>query len=542
MHLLTHSSFACNQEYSIESGASQDQDPAPGERADLRIAETEKSRPPASNVERHPISGSATSPPDLTSRSMSWKDSIQGSKATNAEKVTIPYANEKGAGSQQHAIDAPCEIRSTATKEPQSVYELELKLFKNLAIRVVPKAAPLMPMLQRVREPSNDSIPFIRNSGMPFEMLPPEAKTLPRDLDLREERVTTKPSSGSDDLALVAEPTRHVDYLGHDWNEDDLILSWRFVTKNRQTMQNSTRLENAAWRVWAQQRDNLGTVTPESLDWMKECDLVWLYGPLLPAPWIRGHPKTEVSTSAAIWKRWRSENSLLKRATALLEAKEEASLHELPKESFSDPTSSSSSTIVSTISTPLDHERDHIQRTTSPDTKHVSFDDVVQQAQAIEIENVEWNFGYSDRVHDDDKDNASPSLDQSNGLRTIMTLPRTNLRPLQEERYTEYSAWPSQRAPSVTERPELETLRPAQPFRNFLIDDDEDIMDEPCQPLDPSFRRHDGIFCNIEEDVDPDGVVGLFGNAVNMVNTAKDMAYLLWRKQGQNDTSKHAVS
>jgi hypothetical protein len=525
--LLTHSSFACNQEYSIENGILQDPEPALEEGSNQRIVETEQTQPPAFKVADHPVSKAKTSAADSANSPLASKNSIQGSNATNAEEVTVTNITEKGDGGPPLANDVPCEAKTTATKEPQSVYELELKLFKNLALRLVPKAAPLMPMLQRVGEASEDGAGCRHAPEMP-----PEAEKYHRNLDARDERATTAPNWSFDDLAVVFGPTRHVDYLGHNWNEDDLVLSWRYLTKNRQDVQNSTRLENAAWRVWAQQTSNLGIVSPKSLNWLKECDVVWLYGPLVPAPWHRGHLKTENYTFGPFQKRRRSEKSLLQRAAALLKVKEEASVHKQPGESFSDPTSSSSSIVVSTIGTPPYHQRYYSQRTTSPDTKHVSFEDDVQQAQAIDIEDEEWDLDQLAR-EDEDKDTISRPLDQGN-LRTITNLPRTTLRVPHGEESPRPSAWPSHGRLSATE--DAETLR--GPLHNFLLDNDDGaIADEACWH---SWRRaEDGMFHEYDEDLGPKGFVGLFANAVN---TAKDMGYLLWRKQGQNGTAKHASS
>jgi hypothetical protein len=70
-----------------------------------------------------------------------------------------------------------------------------------------------------------------------------------------------------DDSTLEREPTRHVDYLAHEWKLEDIWSSWRYVVARRKVYSNSVRLENASWRTWAKAKDNLRTVTPESLNW-----------------------------------------------------------------------------------------------------------------------------------------------------------------------------------------------------------------------------------------------------------------------------------
>ncbi|KAH8742245.1 hypothetical protein BGZ57DRAFT_937011 [Hyaloscypha finlandica] len=54
-------------------------------------------------------------------------------------------------------------------------------------------------------------------------------------------------------------------------------------------------LENALWRTWMKSKNKLNTVCPETINWSKDCDVIWLYGPLqtgtdkslhLPSSWI----------------------------------------------------------------------------------------------------------------------------------------------------------------------------------------------------------------------------------------------------------------
>ena len=70
-----------------------------------------------------------------------------------------------------------------------------------------------------------------------------------------------------DDQEIEKEPTRHVDYLAHEWKLEDIWASWRYVVARRKVYSNSVRLENASWRTWAKAKDNLRTVSPESLNW-----------------------------------------------------------------------------------------------------------------------------------------------------------------------------------------------------------------------------------------------------------------------------------
>ncbi|TGO17939.1 hypothetical protein BTUL_0013g00110 [Botrytis tulipae] len=92
-----------------------------------------------------------------------------------------------------------------------------------------------------------------------------------------------------DDLGVRVKPSHHVDYLAHDWPEEDLWASWKFIQSHRTAYENSKRLENASWRGWAKKRSNLKTIDPSTFGWyatftlgflVSDHDTTWLYGPL----------------------------------------------------------------------------------------------------------------------------------------------------------------------------------------------------------------------------------------------------------------------
>ncbi|KAF9901400.1 hypothetical protein EC991_006199 [Linnemannia zychae] len=85
-------------------------------------------------------------------------------------------------------------------------------------------------------------------------------------------------------LIPINQPALAIDYLDNRWsNEDDIAASWKFMTKQKNDLINGLRLENASWRNWAKQRHNLKTISPTSLNWLKDSDTTWLYGPLYKA-------------------------------------------------------------------------------------------------------------------------------------------------------------------------------------------------------------------------------------------------------------------
>lgn len=71
----------------------------------------------------------------------------------------------------------------------------------------------------------------------------------------------------ADDTMIKQEPSRHVDYLSHDWREEDIWASWRHIVSQRSVYGQKSRLENASWRTWAKSKYRLRTVSPESLNW-----------------------------------------------------------------------------------------------------------------------------------------------------------------------------------------------------------------------------------------------------------------------------------
>lgn len=80
-----------------------------------------------------------------------------------------------------------------------------------------------------------------------------------------------KPTSGAlaDDGDLeTTNPRICVDYLSHQWQEEDVWRSWRSMTRLKTQIANGMRLENASWRTWWKQRNKLQTISPETLNWL----------------------------------------------------------------------------------------------------------------------------------------------------------------------------------------------------------------------------------------------------------------------------------
>jgi hypothetical protein len=107
---------------------------------------------------------------------------------------------------------------------------------------------------------------------------------------------------------------------------------------------------------------------------------------------------------------------------------------------------------------------------------------------------------------------------------------------------------------NLSPSPSQETLRPSNPSRNFLLaeeDDDDDISWEPSSAFprrrdasdaevddgyDPAFldragggmrRTESGMLMPYDDDEDPRNT-GILGRVVDTVNTAKDIAHVIW--------------
>jgi hypothetical protein len=70
-----------------------------------------------------------------------------------------------------------------------------------------------------------------------------------------------------DDSEVPITSSRSVDYLSHEWAEEDIGPTWKAVSSTKSLI-NKGRLENAIWRAWTQFKNNLSTIPPEELNWL----------------------------------------------------------------------------------------------------------------------------------------------------------------------------------------------------------------------------------------------------------------------------------
>lgn len=414
-----------------------------------------------------------------------------------------------------------------------------------------------------------------------------------------------------DDTAIRHEPSQHVDYLSHEWREEDIWSSWRHIVSKRRIYGERSRLENASWRTWAKSKYKLKTVSPETLNWLKDCDVTWLYGPLQTAsnrsysqhasepvsrlsknnsflnkkPILKKRSMSEVMLQKSI-----SASSLVKQAAAAVQAQQANSKSDripdrpilgravsdfvtcsIPSRTISrDPTDYFSSQSTSGLQTPDQGER-----------KHIRFDDKVEQCIAVDGKDGDYDDDDNDNwaLHDDDdssddgvvmmkRSQKKKQLSRNNSRgsfsgesKTIAKLPSTTLKyrtdsPDTPDQPSMHSLgfWRSGR---LSPSPSQETLRPANPSTNFLLpedDDDDDISWEPSGAFNnrrdsvsvtmdrisnksdedsgegsASLRRTaSGMFMPYEEDDDEPGAPGIIGRVVDTVNTARDIAHVIW--------------
>ncbi|KAL2258300.1 hypothetical protein VTK26DRAFT_8436 [Humicola hyalothermophila] len=363
--------------------------------------------------------------------------------------------------------------------------------------------------------------------------------------------VVTRPGSpdlnerAEDDIAIRAQPSRHVDYLSHNWREEDIWSSWKHIVARRGDYSNAARLENASWRTWMKAKNNLSTVSPETLNWLKDCDVTWLYGPLQTGSasldqtsassnsarisksnsFINKKPILKKrSMSEIMLQRSLSTSSLVKQAAAAVQAQQKDGLKRAGRRpglerattdyvtfpfssrGFShDGTSLFPSTRSSGIVSP------------SGERKHIHFNERVAQCIAVDVKgDDDDDDADSDRYpYDSDSDDGAimmkrtqpkkrrPILKKAKAgganaeSKTIAMLPSTTLKYEDEEEDGPDAEFALKHSPSVLRSPVLspsssqETLRPSKKSGKLFIpgDQDSENEEEESDDDDPSTTR-----------------------------------------------------
>ncbi|CAG9995976.1 unnamed protein product [Clonostachys byssicola] len=306
-----------------------------------------------------------------------------------------------------------------------------------------------------------------------------------------------------DDTAVCSRPSRHVDYLSHDWKEEDIWSSWRYIVTRRGEFEHSPRLENASWRTWMKVKNNLKTISAETINWLRDCDVTWLYGPLQSRTKPIHDAHTEVSSdsktgspanlnmkpilkkrsmSKVMLQRSISNASLLKQAAAAMQAQElrgtvdyfgyPFSAREMGDENRGLAASTESSGIMSP----------------NAERKQIHFSEQVEQYMAVDVKGMEVD---SDRYGDGGDSDDDVMLKQvkikkqsllkrrgakskSTEGKTIAKLPSTTLKYREDTPEPKEAATKYLHSPPLSPSSSQETLRPAKSSVKFLLDDDDD--------------------------------------------------------------------
>ena len=289
------------------------------------------------------------------------------------------------------------------------------------------------------------------------------------------------------------------------------------------------------------------------------------------------------SLSEVMLQRSISSSSLMKQATDALRAQQYGhgkSVHGRPLLDLQGSDHSTSSNPVTPGSAAAPPSVSSSGLESPSERRHIHFNDKVEQC--IAIDNKDGDDEYFHAVHDDDdysdedvimmkrvptkaklSNRSTPRNSFSNESKTIAMLPSTTLKyrgdtpePAKQDSKQTGGFW---RAGAIlSPSPSQETLRPSKPSTNFLLDEDDEDADLNWQPagtssdrrtgsstppirsmdsaLDPDNedagsglrRTPSGMFMPYEEDEDDVVAAGLFGKVVDTVNTAKDIAHVIW--------------
>ncbi|EDU50920.1 conserved hypothetical protein [Pyrenophora tritici-repentis Pt-1C-BFP] len=346
-----------------------------------------------------------------------------------------------------------------------------------------------------------------------------------------------------DDTAVRKEPSHHVDYLSYEWREEDIWSSWRHIVEHRSVYGERSRLENASWRTWAKAQFKLKTVSPETLNWLKDVDVTWLYGPMQPASnrfcsqqnsepasrlsktnsFVNGVKKPILkkrSMSEAMLQKSLSSSSLVQQAAESVQAQQTTGVtldmrrnrpiigratpdyptpSTLPRGLLWEGTDYFSSKSTSGLQTP-----DHGEK------RHIRFDDKVEQCIAVECKDADdeeddcnhnpWaKYQENDSSSDEGvvmmkRSRRKKSLSRtastasiSTDNKTIAKLPSTTLKyktdaPDDEPDTQQSHSLGFWKPRGLSPSPSSETLKPSNPSRNFLLAEDDEESGEYFDP------------------------------------------------------------
>jgi hypothetical protein len=290
------------------------------------------------------------------------------------------------------------------------------------------------------------------------------------------------------------------------------------------------------------------------------------------------------SMSEIMLQRSLSSSSLLKQAAAALQAQQSGGYDRGLERSGFAPMNFSSRRLSDHPSLLSSSINSSGLQSPGTERKHIHFNEQVEQCIAVEVKGADDEpepsiMDYDSSDSDDggimmkrtDSGRRLPPLYRSstprpnnNDSKTIAMLPSTTLKYMEDSPDSHDSAvkhsngfWSGRR---LSPSPSQETLRPSKPSSRILVsDDEEDDADVDWQPSSVFVRSRDDLAATQErlqnlrtsEPPDPagepsgmrrtpsgmfmpeeeEGVAtseGLFGKVVDTVNTAKDIAHVIW--------------
>lgn len=298
------------------------------------------------------------------------------------------------------------------------------------------------------------------------------------------------------------------------------------------------------------------------------------------------------SLSEIMLQRSLSSSTLMKQATDALRAQQPGkSLRDRPMlgdrassdfGTLSEPETPLTRSTTSTSSTEHSASKPTSGAQTPCTNRHIHFNNKVEQCIAIYKE-VDDSPEHYKAVHDDEEDSSeddmlvmkpiknatkakirsAPSTHRnsfSTDSKIIAMLPSTTLNyrgdsPDSAEQKSKQKDIFMKGSSNLSPSPSQQTLRPSSPSTNFLLDDEDEDADINWQPC-ASSRRRDSLYPRhglqldpFDEDADaehsglrrtPSGMLmpyeededvgnaGLLGRVVDTVNTAKDIAHVIW--------------
>ncbi|KAJ5517525.1 hypothetical protein N7527_009085 [Penicillium freii] len=383
---------------------------------------------------------------------------------------------------------------------------------------------------------------------------------------------TLQPPS-ADDTLIEDEPSRHVDYLSHDWKEEDIWSSWREIGE--------CLLENMG-QGQAQPEDDIAR-KPQLAEGLRchlalrptkkfrrTCNLSIPPPSRLETPnsYLDRKPILKKKTaSEAILQRSLSQHTLLQHAGAILKAQEAENNWARPPfprsntdlDQLHHRTGSSTYSLGGTLTTSS-------SGMTSPsERRHIHFNNEVVQCIAVEAKSYEddWPATFEESSSDDGvvlmrqissrsilSNRSTPRNSFTGDGKTIAPLPSTTLKyrgdSYESHAQTILDRW-STPTPTraVSPTPSVETLRPSgpsEPSANFLLDECEDpsldftgnypdrdrawfMEDDPSSDR-PIRLTASGMIMPEGETETPSS--SILDRVVDTVNTARDIAHVIW--------------